>query len=283
MHRCKTGIMDMNTQATSNGAGAANGSGRILMVDDDPGILFCSDLMGADDAGTPNPLAGRVRHSIARGNSQSGNFLRGWLHLGFNQDEAGQQVHEGLWPIIAGRRIALNFRWAQPDGVLELYQAGSEGPQWWGPYPDHARKLPTRSIQDRCMATKTCPKIIEHFGAAEIWALKLGPEWVGTDALQDIPLVVNALQNVALLHGTLGDQPRDPHEGPHVLLRRRRVHHDETVTRSINAQVATEAGVAGRRRDGLHRRLHGARRRDPVRLADAGVSGPRAAGGVISP
>lgn len=145
----------------------------------------------ADDAGTPNPLAGAIKHSIARGRSQSGNYLRGWLHLGFNQDEAKRQVHDGMWPVIAGRRIALNFRWAQPDGVLELYQAGSEGPQWWGPYPDRARKLPTRSIQDRCMATKTCPKIIEHFGAAEIWALKLGPEWVGTDPKEDIPLPDN--------------------------------------------------------------------------------------------
>ena len=144
-----------------------------------------------DDAGTPNPLAGKITHSIARGRSQSGNYLRGWLHLGFNQDEAKRQVHDGMWPVIAGRRIALNFRWAQPDGVLELYQAGSEGPQWWQPYPDRARNLPTRSIQDRCMATKTCPKIIEHFGAAEIWALKLGPEWVGTDAKEDIPLPAN--------------------------------------------------------------------------------------------
>jgi hypothetical protein len=145
----------------------------------------------ADDSGVPNPIAGQVRHSIARGRSQSGNFLRGWLHLGFNQDEAQRRVHDGMWPVIAGRRIALNFRWAQPDGVLELYQAGSEGPQWWQPYPDRARNLPSRSIQDRCLATNTCPKIIEHFGAAEIWALKLGPEWVGTEAKEDIPLPGN--------------------------------------------------------------------------------------------
>jgi Alpha/beta hydrolase domain len=144
-----------------------------------------------DDIGTPNPIAGRITHSIARGRSQSGNYLRGWLHLGFNQDEAKRRVHDGMWPVIAGRRIALNFRWAQPDGVLELYQAGSEGPQWWSPYPDRARNLPTHSIQDRCMASKTCPKIIEHFGAAEIWALKLGPEWVGTDPQEDIPLPDN--------------------------------------------------------------------------------------------
>lgn len=144
-----------------------------------------------DDSGTANPLAGHIKHSITRGRSQSGNFLRGWLHMGFNQDEANRMVHDGMWPIIAGRRIALNFRWAQPDGALALYQAGSEGPQWWVPYPDEQRGLPTRSIQDRCLASKTCPKIIEHFGSAEIWGLKLGPEWVGTNPKEDIPLPGN--------------------------------------------------------------------------------------------
>jgi len=146
---------------------------------------------GKDDSGNANPLAGRIKHSITRGRSQSGNYLRGWLHLGFNQDEAKRPVHDGMWPIIAGRRIALNIRWAQADGALALYQAGSEGPQWWVPWPDETRGLPARSILDRCNATKTCPKIIEHFGSAEIWGLKLGIEWVGTDAKQDIPLADN--------------------------------------------------------------------------------------------
>ena len=144
-----------------------------------------------DDAGTPNPLAGGIRWSLSRGRSQSGNFLRGLLHLGFNEDEAGRQVHDGSWPIIAGRRIGMNFRWAQPDGVLELYQAGSEGPQWWVPWPDPVRGLPARSILDRCTASKTCPRIIEHFGSAEVWGLKLTPEWVGTAADADIPLPTN--------------------------------------------------------------------------------------------
>jgi len=142
----------------------------------------------ADDEGTPNPLAGRITHSIARGVSQSGNFLRGFLHLGFNQAEDGRRVHDGLWAIIAGRRIALNFRWAQPDGVLELYQAGSEGPQWWLPHEDKVRGLPAAGILDRCTTTRTCPKIMEHFGSAEVWALKLVPEWVGTDGRKDLPL-----------------------------------------------------------------------------------------------
>ncbi len=144
----------------------------------------------ARDGGV-NPVAGAIKSSIARGVSQSGNFLRGWLHLGFNQDEARRQVDDGMWPIIAGRRIALNFRWAQPDGVLELYEAGSEGPQWWADFEDRVRGLPRRGILDRCRATHTCPKIVEHFGAAEVWELKLPIEWVGTDAKRDIPLPTN--------------------------------------------------------------------------------------------
>ena len=145
----------------------------------------------ADDAGLPNPIAKGVKYSITRGISQSGNFLRGWLHLGFNQAEDGAQVHDGMWPIIAGRRIALNLRWAQPDGVLELYQVGSEGPQWWLPNADPVRGGPVAGILDRCNDTGTCPKIVEHFGSAEVWALKLTPEWVGTDGKRDLPLPGN--------------------------------------------------------------------------------------------
>ena len=145
----------------------------------------------ADDAGLPNPIAKGVKYSITRGISQSGNFLRGWLHLGFNQAEVGAQVHDGMWPIIAGRRIALNLRWAQPDGVLELYQVGSEGPQWWLPNADPVRGGPVAGILDRCNDTGTCPKIVEHFGSAEVWALKLTPEWVGTDGKRDLPLPGN--------------------------------------------------------------------------------------------
>ncbi len=145
----------------------------------------------ADDGGTPNPLSGKMKYSITRGISQSGNYLRGWLHLGFNQAEDGSRVHDGMWPIIAGRRVALNFRWAQPDGVLELYQAGSEGPQWWLPNADVVRGGPVAGILDRCSATRTCPKVVEHFGSAEVWALKLTPEWVGTDGKTDLPLPDN--------------------------------------------------------------------------------------------
>jgi Alpha/beta hydrolase domain len=144
-----------------------------------------------DDAGTPNPVAGAVSWGITRGVSQSGNYVRGLIHFGFNQDEAGRQVYDGAWPIIAGRRLPLNTRFATPDGVLRLYEAGSEGPQWWGDAPDAIRGLPSAGILDRCNASHTCPKIVEHFGAAEVWGLKLTPEWVGLSGDTDLPLPDN--------------------------------------------------------------------------------------------
>jgi hypothetical protein len=145
----------------------------------------------ADAFGTPNPLAGAIKQAIIRGSSQSGNFTRHYIFLGMNEDEAGRIVHEGAWPLIAGRRVANNSRWGQPDGVLELYQMGSEGPQWWHSFPDRARDLHPGGILDRCSLTDTCPKIIETFGGAEVFALKMTTSWVGTDPKNDIPLPDN--------------------------------------------------------------------------------------------
>ena len=99
-----------------------------------------------------------IKKAIIRGSSQSGNFTRHFIHLGMNQDEAGRIVHEGAWPLIAGRRVANNSRWGQPDGVLELYQMGSEGPQWWHGFPDRVRDLPPRGILDRCKRDQHLPE-----------------------------------------------------------------------------------------------------------------------------
>ena len=146
-----------------------------------------------DDEGNPNPLAAGtgIQKAIVRGSSQSGNFTRHLIHIGMNQDEAGRIVHDGAWPLIAARRVANNSRWGQPDGVLELYQMGSEGPQWWQNYPDRVRDIKPGGILKRCSETETCPKIIETFGGSEVFALKMTTSWVGTDPKADIPLPDN--------------------------------------------------------------------------------------------
>jgi hypothetical protein len=144
-----------------------------------------------DSTGTLNPVAGGVSWIISRGRSQSGRFLRAFLHLGFNQDESGRMVHDGSWPIIAPGRLPLNVRFGTPDAATTLYDRGSEGPVWWTSWPDAARGLPAAGILDRCLATKTCPKIVEMMGGTEAWALNLSTNWVGTSGDTDIPVPDN--------------------------------------------------------------------------------------------
>ena len=68
------------------------------------------------DAASGNPAAGRVQRSIGFGVSQSGRFLRHFLYLGLNVDEAGRPVFDGVLPHVAGaRRGEFNHRYAQPS------------------------------------------------------------------------------------------------------------------------------------------------------------------------
>jgi hypothetical protein len=56
-----------------------------------------------------------VRRTIAFGVSQSGRFLRNFLHLGFNDDEKDRKVFDALWPHVAGGGLGFfNHRFAQP-------------------------------------------------------------------------------------------------------------------------------------------------------------------------
>lgn len=146
---------------------------------------------GADDAGNVNPLAGRVRWSIVTGTSQAGNFVRSLISLGFNAAEDGKIVFDGANPNIAARHVPLNIRFGLPGGAANPYEPGSEGVLWWSRYADRARGRGTASLLDRCTATKTCPRIMETFGSAELWGLRMSPNLVGTDAVRDLPLPAN--------------------------------------------------------------------------------------------
>ncbi|MEO7191513.1 MAG: hypothetical protein ABI051_10705 [Vicinamibacterales bacterium] len=81
-----------------------------------------------DGSGTPNPLFGRVPHVIAMGNSQSGRFAKAFLNLGFNRDEQGRIVWDGLNARIAGMLGGFNTRLGKPGDIAELYMPGADGP-----------------------------------------------------------------------------------------------------------------------------------------------------------
>ncbi len=150
-------------------------------------VAFFRDA-AADDA---NPLAGRISHTIAQGQSQSGNYLRSFLYWGFNQGEDGKRVFDGLFPTIAGRQISMNFRFALPDVIQTIYMSASEAPVWWSTCADTARGRAPDGLLERCEADHTCPRIFESFGANEFWALKMSGDLRGMSAVADIALPAN--------------------------------------------------------------------------------------------
>jgi hypothetical protein len=79
-------------------------------------VRDCVSFLRYADADADNPCAGRLAHTYGFGVSQSGRFLRHFLYLGLNVDEAGRRVFDGLLPHVAGaRRGEFNHRFAQPS------------------------------------------------------------------------------------------------------------------------------------------------------------------------
>jgi len=171
-----------------------------------------------DDGGHDNP-AGRIRWTVASGTSQSGNFVKSFVNLGFNADERGGRVFDGVNPNIAARQVPLNLRFAVPGGAATLYEPGSEGTLWWSRYDDVARGRGVSSLLDRCTSNKTCPKVIETFGSAEFWGLRMSPGLIGTAAAADLPLPADVRRYYfpATTHGgswtggfPVGGDPKSP-------------------------------------------------------------------------
>src|SRR3989475_4303671 len=75
----------------------------------------------SDRAGTPNPVilgpdVTAIRAALALGISQAGRYLREHVASGFNRDEAGRRVFDGVLTHIAGAgKIFLNAEFAQPN------------------------------------------------------------------------------------------------------------------------------------------------------------------------
>jgi len=143
------------------------------------------------DPTSANPLAGKMRWAIGRGVSQSGNFLRAFINLGFNTAEDGRLVFEGLNPIVAMRMNSMSYRFASPGGLVGLYEIGNDGINWWSNYDDVVRGTGKHGLLDRCQADNHCPKVAEIMGSAEFWNLRASANYVGTDLKADIPLPAN--------------------------------------------------------------------------------------------
>lgn len=150
----------------------------------------------ADADGKANPLAGRIQYTIGQGTSQSGNAMKTFLHLGFNQRLDGGKVFDGVFAHVAARQTHINTRFAVPGGGGGLRTDhtafGQTAPR--GLDKDYMDDVSGRQggVMKRCTATDTCPKFFLGLSGTEFWQLQGSP--VLTDALgtRDIAQPANA-------------------------------------------------------------------------------------------
>jgi alpha/beta hydrolase family protein len=127
----------------------------------------------ADAGGPVNPLAGRIDRAIGFGLSQSGRYLHDYLYLGFNADEAGRIVFEGLMPHISGaKKTFTNYRFSQPGRSpyehADMLYPGADFPFT---YPVTTDSVTGKSdgFLARCLAAGNCPKIIKTDSELEFY------------------------------------------------------------------------------------------------------------------
>jgi hypothetical protein len=126
-----------------------------------------------DAEGTPNPLARSINASIATGLSQSGRFHRPFLYLGFNQDEQGRRVFDGMMPYINGAGGGFfNHRFGQPNRTA-FGRLSHVYPEQVFPFAYTKLTDPitgkTDSVLARCETSGTCPKIMEVNDSNSYW------------------------------------------------------------------------------------------------------------------
>jgi hypothetical protein len=137
---------------------------------------FAAFLRGnsiADDAAAVNPLAGGIDNALIFGSSQSGRWIRTFIHLGFNESETHKKVFDGAIPHKASNRGAFNVRWAQPNRLsgtqhTEAQYPGQESPATFDVSTDPIAGV-TGGQLERCRRSQTCPKITATFTDTEYW------------------------------------------------------------------------------------------------------------------
>ena len=126
-----------------------------------------------DQAGNANPLAGDVRYTYSFSISQPSRTLNDFLALGFNQDEQGRRVIDGMLKWTGGGSgDQINYRFAQ-TGRTERNRQNHLYPEGVFPfaYPvltDHLSGRTAGRIA-ACLTSNTCPKIFDANSANEYW------------------------------------------------------------------------------------------------------------------
>ncbi|MEO8681903.1 MAG: alpha/beta hydrolase domain-containing protein [Vicinamibacterales bacterium] len=153
------------------------------------GMAAIRDFASAMKYGGDVPAHGKYLHIY--GASQSGRFLRQYLYDGFNADEKGRKVFDGVMPHIAGAgRGDFNTRFSQAVG-LDQYAALKF------PFTDAPERDPatgrTDALLGKYQGADLAPRIIYTNSSVEYWGTGRAAALIHTsiDGTTDLPLPAN--------------------------------------------------------------------------------------------
>ena len=132
----------------------------------------------ADDAGNSNPLAENastvgIRRAYGFGISSTGMYMRDFLYLGFNADEAGRQVFDAVRILIPGtHRLMANVEFADPN----VYSRQDQHPDFTSySYPPLTYAVttdPISGIRDGILKRPATDPLVFHIDTAnEFWQM----------------------------------------------------------------------------------------------------------------
>ena len=135
---------------------------------------------------------GAIDRAIAFGSSQSGRLLRTYLYDGFNGDEHGRKVFDGVIAHIAGAaRGSFNVRFAQPSRAPG---GAFEYPNRLFPFADTVQTDPVTGVRDGVLARMgpdVTPKVFYTNSSTEYWRSVAALAHTTPDGGQDVPLPVD--------------------------------------------------------------------------------------------
>jgi Alpha/beta hydrolase domain len=202
-----------------------------------------------DRAGNANPVAlnggdSGIRAVLAFGVSQSGRYLRDHVALGFNQDEAGRKVFDGILSHVAGiGKVFANYEFGQP------YRTRTQHEDHW--FPENHFPFAHATLTDPVTGQTGGlwrgdgfdPLVIEVNTSTEYW--QKGASLLHTDPLGQQDIAIPSSVRHYLVAGTQhggrsgmraargsGIHPRNPHD-PTPALRALLVALDRWVTEGV--------------------------------------------------
>ena len=187
---------------------------------------------------------GPISHALAIGFSQAGRYLRHHLTEGFNRDESGRRVFDGILSHIAGvGRLFFNVPFAQPARTNTQHE-DNRAPEAWFPFSTATLEDPFSKRKGSLLrGDDSDPKLIETNTSTEYW--QKGASLLTTDPLgtRDVTLPDNS--RVYMIAGTQHGgragattdpgpnmNPRNPHN-PMPAVRALLVALDDWVTKDI--------------------------------------------------